>query len=435
MASTIQYRFVLRRGLAATWTTLNEILFAGEFGLETDTGKLKIGNGTTAWNDLDYMKAGTPIGAANAGAGVTIDATNPDVPVLSVVVYEGGAGIDVTDGVITNTRAGIVLTGVAADYASLPGSPSVGDAYLVTADRLIYVFDGSTWPADGEGIDIRRSGSSPDIQVFSSDGAWNMPSGATLIEVIAFGAGGGGGGGRKQNTSTNRPGGSAGGGGGYSRVVLDATGVASPVAVTIGVGGAGGAGATSNTSNGASGAAGTASSFGSYVMANGGSLGAGSAATSDPSPGGVGGTGLLARGGSGGNGSISANVTAGAESGLGASGGGGGAGVSSLSTTGSGGAGGNAGLGLQAGGTGGAGATSGSAADGSPGSAGALGLPGTGGGGGGGCLDSAGNAGAGGAGGFPGGGGGGGGGATNGSGVAGTGGAGANGQVIVITYF
>lgn len=51
MASKIQ----LRRGLAASWTTINPILSAGEPGVETDTGKLKIGDGSTAWNDLEYL--------------------------------------------------------------------------------------------------------------------------------------------------------------------------------------------------------------------------------------------------------------------------------------------------------------------------------------------------------------------------------------------
>ncbi|AXI83449.1 hypothetical protein FUT69_08425 [Xylella taiwanensis] len=158
MVETLQYRFVLRRGRAATWTARNECLLAGEFGLETDTGKLKIGDGSTAWNALDYMKAGTPIGTANAGRGVTIDVTNPQVPVLSVLVYEAGPGIDITDGVITNTRAGIVLTGVVADYAHLPSTPTAGAAYLVTDDGLMYVYDGAAWPADGEGIDLRGGG-------------------------------------------------------------------------------------------------------------------------------------------------------------------------------------------------------------------------------------------------------------------------------------
>jgi hypothetical protein len=43
-----------RRGLAAQWTSSNPTLSAGEFGFETDTLKLKIGNGSTVWTSLAY---------------------------------------------------------------------------------------------------------------------------------------------------------------------------------------------------------------------------------------------------------------------------------------------------------------------------------------------------------------------------------------------
>ena len=43
-----------KRGTASRWTSTNPILLAGEIGVETDTSKLKVGNGTTAWNDLAY---------------------------------------------------------------------------------------------------------------------------------------------------------------------------------------------------------------------------------------------------------------------------------------------------------------------------------------------------------------------------------------------
>lgn len=49
------YIIQLKRGKAASWTSLNLILNPGEPGFEIDTGKLKIGNGVTAWNDLPYL--------------------------------------------------------------------------------------------------------------------------------------------------------------------------------------------------------------------------------------------------------------------------------------------------------------------------------------------------------------------------------------------
>jgi hypothetical protein len=42
----------IRRGTAAQWTSANPTLSAGEQGFETDTGKFKIGTGSTAWTSL-----------------------------------------------------------------------------------------------------------------------------------------------------------------------------------------------------------------------------------------------------------------------------------------------------------------------------------------------------------------------------------------------
>jgi hypothetical protein len=50
MSTTIQ----LRRGTAAQWTTANPTLAVGEIGLETDTSRIKIGTGSTAWTALAY---------------------------------------------------------------------------------------------------------------------------------------------------------------------------------------------------------------------------------------------------------------------------------------------------------------------------------------------------------------------------------------------
>ena len=51
MATRIQFR----RGLAATWTSVNPILAQGESGVEVDTLKAKIGDGIRRWNDLPYL--------------------------------------------------------------------------------------------------------------------------------------------------------------------------------------------------------------------------------------------------------------------------------------------------------------------------------------------------------------------------------------------
>ncbi len=44
----------LRNDTAANWSNVNPTLAQGEVGVERDTGLIKIGNGSTEWNDLSY---------------------------------------------------------------------------------------------------------------------------------------------------------------------------------------------------------------------------------------------------------------------------------------------------------------------------------------------------------------------------------------------
>lgn len=54
---TINTKIQLRNDLAATWNSKNPVLLKGEMGVETDTRKIKIGDGTTAWKALSYVGA------------------------------------------------------------------------------------------------------------------------------------------------------------------------------------------------------------------------------------------------------------------------------------------------------------------------------------------------------------------------------------------
>ena len=57
----VQTQIQTRRGTAATWTSTNPTLAAGEIGFESDTGKFKIGTGSTAWNSLAYSAGATAV--------------------------------------------------------------------------------------------------------------------------------------------------------------------------------------------------------------------------------------------------------------------------------------------------------------------------------------------------------------------------------------
>ena len=69
MATRIQ----LRRDISTNWISNNPILAEGEIGIEIDTNKLKIGNGISTWNILNYYES-----ALDKHSQLTLDdGTNP----------------------------------------------------------------------------------------------------------------------------------------------------------------------------------------------------------------------------------------------------------------------------------------------------------------------------------------------------------------------
>lgn len=70
--TTVQVRLQVRADTAANWTSNNPVLLANELGRETDTGKIKIGNGSTAWTSLAYQPFGGQITNADIAANAEI---------------------------------------------------------------------------------------------------------------------------------------------------------------------------------------------------------------------------------------------------------------------------------------------------------------------------------------------------------------------------
>lgn len=52
---TLPVTLIIRQGIANNWTTRNPVLASGEFGLETDTFLIKLGNGVQDWAHLPYI--------------------------------------------------------------------------------------------------------------------------------------------------------------------------------------------------------------------------------------------------------------------------------------------------------------------------------------------------------------------------------------------
>jgi hypothetical protein len=86
----------VRRGTASQWTSANPTLAAGEQGFETDTLKLKIGNGSTAWNSLAYVATGSvgTVTSITAGTGLS----------GGTITSNGTIAIDSTVATLTGTQ-------------------------------------------------------------------------------------------------------------------------------------------------------------------------------------------------------------------------------------------------------------------------------------------------------------------------------------------
>lgn len=111
------YTFQFRRGTASEWNLDNPILHAGEPGFESDTGRLKMGDGVHAWTALEYFLPGSQ---AVSGV-VSVDARTGIVTLADryAALVHAHAETDVT-GLVADLagKAATVHTHAAADVNS-----------------------------------------------------------------------------------------------------------------------------------------------------------------------------------------------------------------------------------------------------------------------------------------------------------------------------
>lgn len=74
------FRIQIRRDLSTKWEVNNPVLLEGEIGYTTDTQYMKIGDGDTAWNELDYWNG--PSKYKVYSVLLTQTDTNPPVPTV-----------------------------------------------------------------------------------------------------------------------------------------------------------------------------------------------------------------------------------------------------------------------------------------------------------------------------------------------------------------
>lgn len=122
---TINTRIQLRNDLAATWNSKNPVLKKGEIGIEIDTRKMKVGDGTTAWKALSYMGA--------------------DVNDILAVINDNRdtcTQIELTQDQ-TDTEGLATITSPKKGDTAIVSKPIAGDKKSYTA----YVYNGENWAA------------------------------------------------------------------------------------------------------------------------------------------------------------------------------------------------------------------------------------------------------------------------------------------------
>ena len=90
MATKIQ----VRRDTSANWTSTNPILFSGEIGFETNTGKFKIGDGSTVWSGLDYFLDSSDLSAYATTSALNSGIVSASAAAVSYLVDSAPAALD-----------------------------------------------------------------------------------------------------------------------------------------------------------------------------------------------------------------------------------------------------------------------------------------------------------------------------------------------------
>lgn len=107
---TLQAKLKVRSDTATNWQSNNPVLLQGEPALETDTNKLKFGNGTSAYNDLPYISSGAVTVEANPAEEATEQLNTIEI---NGVVYEVSSNmlVDLGDvGVLSGVPTTITIT-------------------------------------------------------------------------------------------------------------------------------------------------------------------------------------------------------------------------------------------------------------------------------------------------------------------------------------
>lgn len=122
----------LRRDTAANWTSANPVLALGEIGLETNTRKFKIGDGTTAWGSLTYWDAtGNPSDGDKGDISIAGGVWTIDSDVISAY---GRTLTSASTAALARGILGLGYFATGTDASNLTGTLAAGQMPALTGD-------------------------------------------------------------------------------------------------------------------------------------------------------------------------------------------------------------------------------------------------------------------------------------------------------------
>ena len=164
MASkTLNTRIQIRNDLAATWTEKNPVLLKGEMGVETDTRKIKIGDGLNKWSDLGYSGADVAdiekVIADNRDTTYSLEPTSEqtDAQALSTIESPKDGDTAIIKRVISGDKFSYTAYVYDGTWKAMDGNYNAENVYF--ADNLTYTapIGVLTVPSSGSGT-IASSG-------------------------------------------------------------------------------------------------------------------------------------------------------------------------------------------------------------------------------------------------------------------------------------
>ena len=134
-----------RRDTAANWTSANPTLLAGEIGIESDTNKIKIGDGSTAWTSLAYRPwsqvSAYPLVNADIASAAAIAYSKLATLTSGNIVLGSSANVATSTAVtgdvtISNTGVTAIAAGVIVN-ADINASAAIAGSKIVAATTSV----------------------------------------------------------------------------------------------------------------------------------------------------------------------------------------------------------------------------------------------------------------------------------------------------------